>query len=170
MNKYGLNNFHLFILDYTNKDKVLISEQYWLDYIQPEYNILNNAGNSSGYQHKKEDILKMKDKALGRKHSKEVRKAMSENRQGVNNNFYGHTHSIENKLKLSKIALNRKIYPRPGFKVEISDLELNIIHNFNSIREAARSLNINMGTIISREKRNTIKPYKNRYIIVIKRF
>ena len=49
--KYGLDKFHLFILDFVEDKDILESEQFWLNKIQPEYNILTEAGNSQGYKH-----------------------------------------------------------------------------------------------------------------------
>ena len=53
----------------------------------PVYNILYKAENSLGFTHTEEPFEKMKKKALGRTHSLEVRKRMSENRKGSNNSF-----------------------------------------------------------------------------------
>jgi hypothetical protein len=57
----------------------------------------------------------------------------------------------------------------PGFVVEVLDLENNLTMEYKSIREAAKSLDTNISTLVSRNKRGTIKPYKGRYIINIKR-
>lgn len=42
--KYGLGNFTLIILEYTSIENILNREQYWLDLLNPEYNILDQAG------------------------------------------------------------------------------------------------------------------------------
>ena len=52
--KYGRNNFSLIILEYTNKDNLIRSEQYWIDSITPGYNILTTAGNWSNHHHSEE--------------------------------------------------------------------------------------------------------------------
>lgn len=167
--KYGLDNFALIILDIVKKNEVLIQEQYWLDDIKPDYNILELATNSKGYKHKLESIEIMKKKALRRKHSEEVRNTMSENRKGEKNAFFGKTHSEETIKKFKAIAKNRIEFPKKGIEVEIIDLENNKIELFKSIRAAARFLNTNIYTLISREKRNTKRPYKGKYKILIKR-
>ena len=41
--KYGYSNFQLEILEYSTKNKVLIKEQYYLDLLKSEYNILTTA-------------------------------------------------------------------------------------------------------------------------------
>jgi group I intron endonuclease len=165
--KYGLGNFALVILEFTDKDELLSREQHFLDTLEPEYNTLDVAGNSQGYNHTPESIAKMTKLALGRNHSDEVRKAMSENRMGENNPFFGKNHSEETIAKLKEIALNRDKDHNPGFVLEVLDLENNLTMEYKSIREAA--LDTNLSTLVSRNKRGTIKPYKGRYIINIKR-
>ena len=49
VNKYGIENFKFIILEKCNKEFLLIREQFYLDTLQPLYNILSNAGNSLGH-------------------------------------------------------------------------------------------------------------------------
>jgi group I intron endonuclease len=63
--KYGYSNFKLEILEYTDKDKNLEREQYYLDLIKPEYNILQTAGSMFGFRHTEDTILKMREAKLG---------------------------------------------------------------------------------------------------------
>lgn len=52
--KYGHSNFSLFIIEYCEPNNCLISadqEQYYLDTLLPEYNILQKAGSSLGYKY-----------------------------------------------------------------------------------------------------------------------
>ena len=86
-----MDNFTLFILEFTDENSLLEREQFYLDKFQPMYNILTKANNSVGFTYSKEFIEKKKirDIALGRTQSLKVRKAMSENRKGLINNFYG---------------------------------------------------------------------------------
>ena len=73
--KYGFSNFTLEILEYCDKDNVLEREQYYLDLIKPQYNIVEKAGSTLGYKHTPESLQKMRDFVL----SDEVRdrKALS---------------------------------------------------------------------------------------------
>jgi group I intron endonuclease len=57
--KYGYSNFILEILEYCEPDNVVGREQYYLDLLKPEYNILSTAGSSFGYKHTKEALEKM---------------------------------------------------------------------------------------------------------------
>lgn len=47
--KYGYINFSLDILEYCDISILLEREQYYLDLLQPRYNILKLAGSSKGY-------------------------------------------------------------------------------------------------------------------------
>lgn len=169
--KYGMDNFILIILEEceSNTENLLEREQFYLDKFKPDYNILTIAGNSLGYQHSKESIEKIRQKALGRKHSLIVRKLMSENRKGENSSFFGKKHSEESLEKLRSVQRNRLKDPRTGYKVTITDIISNNTITFDSIRKAAKYLETNPSTLLSREKRSTIKPYKRRYNILIER-
>ena len=57
--KYGHNNFNLKILDYCSKGDYLKIEQFYLNSIKPDYNILRVAGSSFGYRHTKKSFLKI---------------------------------------------------------------------------------------------------------------
>lgn len=117
LNKYTMNEFNLHILEYSDSDNVILCEQKWIDFLQPEYNLNPIASNSKGYKHTVETIEKMKISATGRKHTEEVRNLMSENRKGANNPFYNKKHTVETLEKLREIALNRDYTPVKGLEV-----------------------------------------------------
>jgi hypothetical protein len=52
--KYNYINFSVDILEYCKSDSLIIREQYYLDFLKPEYNILKIAGNRLGSKHSKE--------------------------------------------------------------------------------------------------------------------
>jgi hypothetical protein len=58
--KYGYSNFKLEILEYCNKENVIIREQYYIDLLKPEYNILKFASSSYGYKHSEKSLSKLK--------------------------------------------------------------------------------------------------------------
>lgn len=64
--KYGMGNFALLILDFTDKENTLVKEQFWLDKLKPDYNILTLADNSAGFKHSPESIELMRQRALVR--------------------------------------------------------------------------------------------------------
>jgi group I intron endonuclease len=65
--KYGYSNFSFSILEYCDPARVLEREQYYMDHLNPEYNILKIAGSSTGYKHSREAIEKIRNSRLNRK-------------------------------------------------------------------------------------------------------
>jgi len=49
--KHGYSNFTLEILEYCDKDKVIEREQYYLNILKPNYNLLKTAGSRHGSKH-----------------------------------------------------------------------------------------------------------------------
>lgn len=49
--KYGYSEFSLEILEYCEKEELIVREQYYLDNLKPEYNILTIARSSKGFKH-----------------------------------------------------------------------------------------------------------------------
>ena len=64
--KSGIENFSLTILEYCLPEEQFEREEYYITTLQPEYNILQKAGSSLGYEHSEETRKKMRE--LGRKH------------------------------------------------------------------------------------------------------
>lgn len=62
--KYGFSSFSLDILEYCSKENVLDREQYYIDALNPSYNIAKQAGSTLGYKHTSESISKMRDFVL----------------------------------------------------------------------------------------------------------
>lgn len=66
---YGFDNFSLEILEHCDSSVVIEREQYYLDLLKPDYNILKITGSSLGFKHSLETKLKMKT----RLHTKQVK-------------------------------------------------------------------------------------------------
>lgn len=62
--KYGFSKFSLEILEYCSLNDLLKKEQYYLDNLKPEYNIVKTAGSILGYKHTDKSIKKMRDFVL----------------------------------------------------------------------------------------------------------
>lgn len=62
--KHGYSSFSLEILEYCDRDKAISREQYFLDLLNPEYNILKKAGSRLGSKHSLEVIAKMRAKVI----------------------------------------------------------------------------------------------------------
>lgn len=63
--KYGIENFTLEILEYCDEDSVINREQYYLDTLNPEYNILEFAGSSLGFKHSEKTLEFFKTQRVG---------------------------------------------------------------------------------------------------------
>jgi group I intron endonuclease len=72
--KYGYSNFKLEILEYCNINDAILREQYYLDNLNPEYNILEKTGSSLGFKHSEKTLNFFKDE---RKVSEETKKNLS---------------------------------------------------------------------------------------------
>jgi hypothetical protein len=59
--KYGYSNFNLESLEYCDITTLIEREQYYIDTLNPEYNILNMAGSSSVYKHTEEGLTKLRE-------------------------------------------------------------------------------------------------------------
>jgi hypothetical protein len=57
--KYGYSNFSLDILEYCEPNVKISREQYYIDLLKPEYNILKKAGSNLGFKHSEETKLIM---------------------------------------------------------------------------------------------------------------
>jgi hypothetical protein len=93
--------------------------------------------------------LKKAGSILGYKHSEENLAKMRVAKKGENNPMFGKKNSASQPNSI---------------KIEVTDLYLNSKTTYNSVREAARALNIDRKTISNYFKNNQIKPYKKRYV------
>lgn len=75
--KYGYSSFSLEILEYCTPIECLEREQYYLDLLKPEFNILTKAGSPLGYKHSEEAIKKISNSLMGNKRSLNRKKPVS---------------------------------------------------------------------------------------------
>ena len=57
--KYGYSKFKLDILEFCDPKDLRKREQYYIDLLKPEYNVLKIAYSSLGYKHTKEALEKI---------------------------------------------------------------------------------------------------------------
>jgi len=141
--KYGYDNFSLDILEYCEPNILISREQYYIDVLNSEYNILKIAGNRLGFKHSEVTIKKM---------------------SGINNHFYGKTHSYEtrkmigdslrgiirvnNKPKIIKPETKLKLSFRShGVSVKVFDKSNNFINEFSTITSVAKYFGVHRRTI-----------------------
>nr|YP_009568430.1 hypothetical protein [Drechslerella brochopaga]QBL02512.1 hypothetical protein [Drechslerella brochopaga] len=181
--KEGYSKFSLNILEYCEPNKCIEREQYYLDKLLPEYNILKIAGSSLGFKHSEESKNLMSKAAIKKYTLGEARKILSAKLKGENNPFFGKRHSEETRAKQSaamkgkthsaeirkKISEAKKGIARPekagkpAQKISVFDIENNITTIYDSMHEAARAINIKCNVISAFIKNNQKKPYKGKY-------
>jgi group I intron endonuclease len=173
--KHGYSNFSLTILEYCEPSKCLEREGYYLKLLKPEYNTAKEPGAPmSGRTHSDESKQKISDALTGKNHSDESKQKISDALTGENHYNFGKTLSDEIKAKISDALTGSKCSDDTRKKIsaaqptsqviEVFDLQEKTKTTYNSIREAARALNITQSRISMYFKNNQIKPYKGRYI------
>jgi len=126
--KYKPESFILAILEYCPIHMLDQREQYWLDLLKPEYNILNFVKSSCGYKHTNNTLAKMRGKRPNFSPSKEHRAAIA----------FAAKHRENNQ------AFKEAISKRVGFTVYVYDVVGNLINTYNSILRLKKAYNITM--------------------------
>jgi len=148
--KYGYSKFTLEILEYCDFKDLIKREQYYINLLKPEYNIMKIAGSRLGSGHTEETRAKMSILRTGKKHSEETKAKMSSARSKEKNPMF--------RIPRPEGA------GKPNQSVLIIDLEKNIETKYDSIKEAALAIGINPAIISVYFRNNQQKPYKKRYI------
>lgn len=165
--KYGHSSFTLEILEYCEPAMCLKREQYYIDLLNPEYNILKIAGSSLGHIRSDETKLKITKARLGSTHSQETKDKIAEA-------IFGRKHSAESIDKMKNRVLSDehlaklrahldKLNSIQGTKVKITDIETNETTIWDSTHKAAQGIGVSQSTIWRYLKAQ--KVYKKRYII-----
>ena len=90
--KYGFAKFSLKILEYCGSKDLIIREQYYIDLLNPEYNILKKAGSYLGYIHTEATRAKIALALKGEKHP-----------------LFGKSHNVETLVQMSRVKLSLAI-------------------------------------------------------------
>lgn len=134
--KYGYSNFMLEILEYCEKSCLIEREQYYLDLLKPEYNILQKAGSTLGFKHSEEIKSNMRVKSpknliIIRNHIK---------------NLNSTSFSPEVRKRISAGMANFNILTK-GRKIVFTNIETQEVLTFISMRDAVLKMNIGRNTI-----------------------
>jgi group I intron endonuclease len=122
-NKYGEKAFKFSLLEKTSLETLITREQFWMDKLKYKYNCCHTAGNTLGKTHSPETKQKISNaaskrtgqnnfwygKSLPQHVLKRAAEVCSEKFQGQGNPFFGHKHSEESKIKISKKLKGRKM-------------------------------------------------------------
>lgn len=123
--KYGYPAFNLEILEHCAKSEVISREQYYLDKLNPTYNILKVAGSSLGFKHSEETKSHMSINNTKEKHPFFCKKHTE-----VSRFFYFYYIKIKN---AAKMLLNSKM----ASPVEIINIKTGVVKSFRSNVDAA---------------------------------
>ena len=149
--KYGHDNFIFEVLEYCDIEYLISKEQYYLDLLIPfgnnGYNILKDSRNGGWFGSTHSDVTKrkMSDKKRGcipwnkndvQKCNIETRKLMSKNRIGEGNPFYGKSHSVESKNKISTKATGRDHSYEYKPVLQLDKITKEVIKEWDSISQA----------------------------------
>jgi len=147
--KYGYSNFTLDVLEYCEPDKLIIREQYYIDNLNPEYNILKIAGSRLGSKHSPETLLKYKNRKLSPEALANLKKS---------------------KIGVAPSSPLRKINHllATGHITTVVNKKNNSVKLYGSIRAAARDLGTSHNSLLNYI--NTNKLYKGIYIITRKSY
>jgi group I intron endonuclease len=149
--KYGYSRFKLEILEYCAPNETIIREQYYLDLISPDYNILAKAGSSFGLVHSEETKIKMSEMWTEKRKSKHL-----DHLSRLNS-------SQKQKEHLKKLGLSKKGQPRPegsgraSVCVEVFDTLTMENSIFSSITEVANTIDFPKNAISQALKRQEEK-------------
>lgn len=149
--KYSHSSFSLTILEYCDKSELNNREQYYLDRLEPDYNILKIAGSLLGYTFTEEAKAKISKALKGINRSEETKDL-------IRQKALDRKHSEDTKLKMSMSS------PR-GNPVNVYEKcdssEFKLIGSFVSARRAGIFLDLSKSTVIKYMNSGAI--YKNRY-------
>lgn len=142
--KYGYSGFQLDILEYCEPELLIIREQYYIDLLKPELNILKIANSRLGLKHSPETLLKFKNRKLSSEALSNLKKAM------------------KGKVPSRLAKINHLL--ATGHITTVVNKSNNTTKLYNSIREAARDLNVSHVTLLN-YMNNSNKLLKGIYLI-----
>lgn len=161
-NKYGQESFVFFILEHCNEIDLIKKEQFYLDSLNPNYNILKIAGSSVGRKISKEhrDLLSKLKKGvpLSEKHRENMMNALryrrkggrigfspsEETRQKQRDKITGRKYTMEHRSKISASNMGRKVSKEQTERIR----QLNLGKKLSADQKMAISL-ANKGKFVS---------------------
>jgi group I intron endonuclease len=158
---YGYSSFSLEILEYCEPGNVIEREQYYLDLLKPEYNILKVAGSSLGSIQTEETKAKIRKAALNR--SEETLTKLREHLINLNSSL----EQLKHLEKLNSSPEQKARILKRSLPVMVTDLANGVSVEYESLRQAARELNTHPETI--RRCIKAQKPFLDTYQITHKK-
>jgi group I intron endonuclease len=121
-NKYGIDSFYYEIIEICNPQECIIREQYWIDLLNPHYNLLKVAGSSFGRECKLET----------RKRISNANKKFWENEENRNKMKLANKNRIK---KPKKIKIKKEFH---GLCKAVIDLNTNI--TYGSVLDLSKAI------------------------------
>lgn len=155
--KYGHLNFTLEILEYCSKAKLLEREQFYLDLLIPDYNILKYAYSLLGFKHSEETLEKLKTRIVSPEH-KEILSSIHKGKlvsEETRNKLAAATASYRKNNPLTTEALaniTAKTLAREG----VLNTQTNEIKEFSNQTEAGEFLGVTRQAIYNAVKRGSL--------------
>jgi len=160
--KHGYSNFQLEILEYCTKENAISREQYYIDLLNPEYNLNSTAGSRLGAKLSEESRLKKSQAAQGHKHTEETKNLISLANKGINNesSTNGEVSTIKGYIiaKLDSVE-------RAGKAIEVANIHTNEVTRYSSISSASEALGISQASISTYLSRKRTSPFRDIYHI-----
>jgi group I intron endonuclease len=167
VNKYGIDKLYFEILEPVNIESLIEREQYWIDNLKPQFNILPKAGSSTGTVMSEEQKIKISKNRKGILHTENTKQRISESMKGVPKTkehaakvglkHKGKIVSQEQKDKISKA--NKGNITTPKITWEIVD-EIRKLH-LQGIKDKELALQFNLSKVQINNIRNNKSWIKN---------
>jgi group I intron endonuclease len=180
--KYGYSSFSLEILEYCHASNRIEREQHYLDFLQPEYNILKVAGSRLGFKHSEETKRKMRAKALTSEWLERLKISNSSpehkakrlehlNRLHASPEFQAKRLEQLKRLNSSKEQLEhlKNLTAKQSHQVSVLDTLTNERTVYSSIKEVVRAIGVTAGAISKAFKKKSEKGETNPTIEVKKK-
>jgi group I intron endonuclease len=136
--KDGYSSFGFIIIEYCEIN-LNTRETFWIQLLNPSYNVLEYGYSSTGYQHTDETKERLSKLAMGRTHKEETKLKISTMTQKEKNPFFNKTHTRETKLQIATSKSKGVVY------LFNSDKEL--LYIFPSSKEVIKEIHINNVTL-----------------------
>lgn len=161
-NKYGALNFIFEVIEHCPKEALLEREQYWIDTLNPDFNICRIAGSAIGVKHTLQARENMSKAHIGHK-------APDKTKEAVSRRHKGKILSEETKQKMHETNIARYGTGQKTVKpvCQIDSQTGEVVATYRSCVEAARCIGVPSSNIIAVCKGRAYvnkKGYLQRYI------
>lgn len=99
-NSRGERAFEFAVIEDCPPENCISREQLWMNFFNPEYNVVKKAGSTSGYRHSDEIKAKMRERMKGFRHTEDSKRKIGDANRG-------HAVSQEGRLKIGIASRSR---------------------------------------------------------------